>query len=181
MFDLNSLPLSGGIIVAGAFWTGASVFALGPLVTERELIRDDWFATCEADLQSDLASQRTTAPANAMPELDCNSTFGLLYGDQGEALCREYGNFSLPIPGLDALRDQERQVREAETRRINRAASQAGSRCACAASIYQSEHRLSLALYAGSGRLISPPQVRSRDAELARALSSPACTMNGEG
>lgn len=181
MFDLNSLPISGGVIVAGALWAGVSAFALGPLLSDRELIRDGWLGACEAGLQSDLAHQRATAPSNTVPEFDCNSTFGLLYGDQGQALCQEYGNFSIPIPGLDSLREQERRAHEAETRRIDRAASKAGSRCECAASVYQAQNRLPLALYAGSGRLITPPQVKSREAELTRVLASPACAMKAEG
>lgn len=180
MFDFNSLPISGGVIIAGVLWAGASVFALGPMVTDRALIRDNWLATCEADLKADIQSWRGPEPPE-MPKLNCEATFGTIYGDQGRAFCDQYGNFDIPIPGLDVIRDQERRARETEARRNNRAASQAGSRCACAVSTYQAEHRLPLALYAGSGRLITPSQVKSRDAELTRALASPACAMKAEG
>jgi len=181
MFDINSMPVSGGVILAGALWAGLSIFALGPVVAERELERDGWLKSCEMGLKAAIRSQRQSQTKSMVPEFDCSSTFGAIYGAQGQALCRQYGNFNLPVPGLDQLREQERRLKKAEKQRVERAASKAGSRCECAAAHYMAEERLSLAIYAGSGRLIIPSEIKNRDAELGRALATPACTKMMEG
>jgi hypothetical protein len=115
-----------------------------------------------------------------MPRLDCETTFGTIYGDQGKAFCDNVGNFKIPIPGLDALRDQQDRARDAEQRRVERAAKAAPSACTCAKDVFVTSERVSVALYAASGRLITTPALANREAGLSRALNSPLCSGEGQ-
>jgi type IV secretion system protein VirD4 len=175
-FDTSNLPITGGTILGIGVYVVINVFGAGPFVNDRELAKMNWLVICEANLQAEISMRREPTPVPAIPELDCQSTFGLLFGRDGQDLCRNYGNFEFPIPDENALREQERRAREAEDRRIERAASQAGSRCECASAVYQAEQIIPLAIYSGSARTIIPPQVRNIQSELTRALRSPQTT-----
>ncbi len=174
--DFSNFPISPSIFLGVGIYATVSAFGTGPFVNGRELVKMNWPAICKTNLQEAIFSQRKESPASAILNFDCQSTFGLFFGRDGKDLCRNYGNFKIPIPGVNALREQERRVREAENRRIERAASQAGSRCECASAVYQAEQIIPLAIYAGSARLIIPSQVRNIQSELNRALRSPQCT-----
>lgn len=174
-FDTSTLPISGGVILGIGVYAVINVFGIGPFINDRELEKMNWPAICQTNLQAEISARREPPPVSAIPELDCQSTFGLLFGRDGQDLCRNYGNFEIPIPGANALREQERRTREADDRRIERAASQAGSRCECASAVYQAEQIIPLAIYSGSARAIIPPQVRNIQSELTRALRSPQC------
>lgn len=173
--DFSNFPISASVFLGVGIYAAVSAFGTGPLVNDRELEKMNWPAICEANLQDAIFSQREQAPVSAIPNFDCQSVFGVFFGRNGKDLCRNYGNFEIPIPGASILREQERRAHEAEDRRIKRAASQAGSRCECASAVYQAEQIVPLAVYAGSARLIIPSQVRNIQSELNRALRSPQC------
>jgi len=173
--DASTLPFSPTMILAAAAVVGVSAFITGPEIARREIAISNWSAICEADLHADLEAAR--APRQVIPRgTDCRSTLGMFYPELGQ-LCDALGN---PDPAA-AARDAERRAREAEEARIRRAASRAGSRCECAETVYIEEERLSLALYAASGRLITPSSVENRQAVLSRALNAPACNFGQEG
>lgn len=176
--DFSTLPFSPLLVVVGLGYAVFSSEVSGPLMIDRELKNAGWHASCQSALEADIRTWRGPEPLS-MPRLDCESTFGTIYGDQGKAFCDNVGNFKIPIPGLDAIRDQERRAREVEQRRIERAASNAPSACTCAQELFVSTERVSVALYAASGRLITTPALVNRDAGLSRALNSPLC--RGEG
>lgn len=173
--DFSNFPISSSVFLGAGIYAVVSAFGTGPLVSDRELVKMNWPAICEANLQKDIFSRRKQPPASVIPNFDCQSTFGAFFGRDGKDLCRNYGNFKIPIPGANALREQERRAREAENRRIECAASKANSRCECASAVYQAEQIIPLAIYAGSARLIIPSQVRNIQSELNRALRSPQC------
>ena len=173
--SLSDFPISPGVILGAGIYMAVSVFGTGPMVGSREVAKINWPALCEADVQADISASAMPPPVSIVPELNCNSTFGTIFGREGKAFCQNYGNFDIPIPGANALREQEQRVYEAEQRRVARAVSQAGSKCECAASVYQAENRVPLAVYAGTARVITPPQVRNLKSELTRALRSPQC------
>jgi hypothetical protein len=84
------------------------------------------------------------------------------------------------IPDVNApAREAERRAQEAEEARIRRAVAETDNICSCATSVYIEEERLSLALYAGSGRIITPESVENRETALSRALRNPACHREG--
>jgi hypothetical protein len=172
--DASTLPFSPTLIVAGAAIAVVSAFVTGPEIAHREIARSSWGAVCEADLQADL--EATRAPRQVIPSgTDCSSTLGMFFPELRE-LCYQLGN---PDPAA-AARAAERRAREAEETRIRRMAARSGSRCACAETVYIEEERVSLALYAASGRLITPSSVENRQAALSRALNAPACNF-GQG
>ncbi len=173
--DFGSFPISPDVVIGAGIYAVVSVYGTGQMVGGRKIAKLNWPALCEADVQAEISASAPPPPVSVVPELNCDTTFGTLFGREGKAFCQNYGNFDIPIPGANAVREQERRVREAEQRRITCAASQAGSRCDCASSVYQAENRVPLAIYAGTARVITPPQIRNLKSELTRALRSPQC------
>lgn len=174
--DFSALPISPGVVLGAGLYAVVSVFGTGQMVSEREIAILGWSAMCEADVRAEISATAAPPPVSAVLELTCTNTFGAFFGRDGEGFCQAYGNFDIPIPGANALREQERRLRDAEERRLARAASQVGSRCDCASALYQAENRVPLAVYAGSARAVTPPEVRNLTSELTRALRSPHCT-----
>lgn len=172
--DASTLPFSPTMIFAAAAMAGVSAFVTGPEIARREIARSDWGVICEADLQADL--EATRAPRQVIPSgTDCSSTLGMFYPELRE-FCFQLGN---PDPAA-AAREAARRAREAEEARIQRLAARSGSRCSCAESLYIEKERISLAMYAASGRLITPSAVENREAALSRALNTPTCNF-GQG
>lgn len=167
--DFSTLPFSPLLVVVGLGYAVFSSEVSGPLLIDRELKNSGWHASCQSSLEADIRAWRGPEPLE-VPRLDCESTFGTIYADQGKAFCDNVGNFKIPIPGLDALRDQQDRAR---------AASNAPTACDCAQDVFVSSARVSVALYAASGRLITTPALANREAGLSRALNSPLC--RGEG
>lgn len=174
MFELNSLPIPGGVIIAGITSAALFGFALGPLVADRTINKSGWHHTCVTDLQ-----ERTTAalPSNApTPSINCSEMMGL-FGQDANQLCDLGGNAFFLMLMLDPLAGQKEQVRRQATARLSRIAELAPSRCSCASSVVASE-RLSWGLYAGSARIVGGPN--DLKAELTAALHSPTCARLGE-
>lgn len=172
--DFSTLPISGGIIVAGALWAGVSAFALGPLVADRMTEISGWSASCEAMLDNSVASQ--TPPPPPRPSVGCNELMGL-FGNGADQLCGQGGDTIFNLLTIDPLAAQKEAARERERARLARVAELAPSRCSCAARVVGAD-RVRWGLYAGSARLIGG----SDDllADLTQALHSPACDFRGE-
>lgn len=170
--DFSTLPISGGIIVAGALWAGVSTFALGPLVADRMTEVSGWSGVCEAMLDNSVTSQ--TPPPR--PSVGCNELMGL-FGNGADQLCGQGGDTIFNLLTIDPLAAQKESARQRERTRLDRIAKLAPSRCSCAAKVVGAD-RVRWGLYAGSARLIGG----SGDllADLTQALHSPACAMRGE-
>lgn len=173
--ESNGLPISGGVLIAGLLYAGASLFISGPVVGERMIAKSDWGRQCKVVLRTELVA-RAPAPTFT-PKLDCNSIFGI-FGKQGQALCRVHGNV-LKIPFADQLKAIQNQKRALQQKRLALAASKTGSRCDCAVSLTLEKRRVPLAIYAGSIRLVTPPAIKNLNSELMTALRSPQCEMKG--
>ncbi len=130
-------------------------------------------ATCEVALSADLeATRRPDQPIPQGPNLG-----GMLCSVYPElqGLCQQ-----IPDP-YAAARAAELRLREPEEERLRNAARGIGDRCSCAVAVYSKSEMLSLALYAGSARLITPSAIENREAALMRALRSPTCNFGVEG
>lgn len=173
--DFSTLPISGGIIVAGALWAGVSAFALGPLVAGRMTEISGWSASCEAMLDNSATSQTLSSPA-PRPSVGCNELMGL-FGEGADQLCGQGGDTIFNLLTIDPLAEQKEAARERDRARLARIAKLAPSRCSCAAKLVGAD-RVRWGLYAGSARLIGG----SDDllADLTQALHSPACVLHGE-
>jgi len=170
--DGNGLPVSGGVIVAGIIYAGVSMFVTGPVVGERTIARSGWDQQCKIALKAEIVAQ-TPAPTFT-PRLNCNAIFGL-FGAQGQALCRQYGDRLLPFTNqLQELETRKQAFRE---KQMSLAISQSKNRCDCAAALTLEQKRVPLALYAGSIRLVTPPAIKNLKSELISALRSPRCAV----
>jgi len=173
--DISTLPISGGIIVAGALWAGVSAFALGPLVADRMTEVSGWNASCEAMLDNSATSQ--TPPPQTRPSVGCNELMGL-FGEGAGQLCGQGGDTIFNLLTIDPLAAQKEAARQRERARLDRIAKLAPSRCSCAAKLVGAD-RVRWGLYAGSARLIGGSD--GLMADLTQALHSPICDFRGEG
>ena len=169
--DVSSLPFSPLLVVVAVGYFSLSALVTGPAIIGRENEKSGWHALCQSGLLAEItAASRPDRPVQHAPDL-------------GALLCSAYpelGQYCQLIPDPTALaREAERKFQEAEARRVERAASGTADSCSCAEQVFVEEQRLSIALYAASGRLIVPPAVASRDAGLSRALRSSSCAMEG--
>ena len=175
-FDPQTLPVGGGVLVAGLIYAGASYFVTGPLIGERMIAKSDWSQSCEVSLAAQIETQRT--PPKIIPKTDCSSLLGRWMPELNR-LCQQYGNPDFGGPTVEVLRQQESQRQEAEARRLAQVAANSGSRCSCATAVFVEEQRVSLALYAGSGRLITPAPIQNLKSSLTTALHAPLCALDG--
>ena len=173
-YDTSNLPISGMVVITLLTYAAISIFVTGQLIGDRMIETSDWDASCQSILRDEIAVQQE--PPAIIPRTDCESVFGGFLPELG-ALCRQYGNPDFGGPAAGALREQERARRAAEARRMEHAAATAGSSCECAALLFLEEERVALAIYAGSARLITPPEISSLENSLTRALNSPLCAM----
>ncbi len=172
--DFSGLPFSGGIVIAGLIYAGASMLITGPTIGERVIEKSNWAPRCERVLQETTILENP-APVPA-PLPDCSSLLGALFGADGAEFCGAYGGLLSPL--TSQIEAQERKLADANQKRIELAASQSASRCSCAQTLVL-EDRTSWALYAGSFRLVTPSAVRNLDGQLMSALSSPVCANGG--
>ena len=178
MFDLNSLPISGGVVVAGLVWAGVSGFVLGPVVADRTIEKTGWQRTCVRDLRATVAKRMPQE--HVQPELSCEAVAGTVPGPLGALaldFCRNGGGELLDMLPPDPSARLREEARRRELARLARIAEQAPSRCSCAVSIVASE-RVTWGLYAGSARLVGGPH--DLTSELDRALQAPRCALLGE-
>lgn len=176
-FDMNALPVSGGIVVAGLLWVGTSLFVTGPLIGDRIIEKKvNWSSQCAGHIRAEIAADEPE-PA-AIPKFGCNAIFGF-YGRAGADYCRVHGHLfdnNILTEALDATQNAKRA---AHRKRMEYAVSRAGSRCACAATTTLERRRTDFALVAGTLRLVVPRSVKSVESELKSALNSPRCAAKG--
>ena len=169
--DVSTLPFSPLLVVVAVGYASLSALVTGPEIIGRENMKSGWHALCQSGLIAEInAAARPDRPVQHVP-------------DVGALLCGAYpelGQLCQLIPDPIAVaREAERELQEAEAKRIERAASGTADSCSCAEQVFVEEQRLSIALYAASGRLITPPAVAARDAGLSRALRSSNCAREG--
>jgi hypothetical protein len=175
MFELNPLPITGGVIAAGITSAALFGFVLGPLVADRSILNSGWHELCVADLKETTTAARPQA--EAAPSVDCKDLMGV-FGEGADQLCDLGGDIFVDILTLDPLAAQKEQARNREKARLSRIANLAPSRCSCATSLVSAD-RLEWGLYAGSARLIGGPD--DLTAALTEALHAPSCARLGEG
>lgn len=170
-FDLSTLPFSPLLIIVGLGYAGISAVATGPEIIRRENEQAGWHATCQSKMQADIEAARR--PDQLIPQVpDIGGMICSAYPELGE-LCRIIAD-----PNV-AARAAETRARELEDARIARATSSTSNACACAEQLFIENQRLSVTLYAASGRFLNPPVVINRDTGLTRALNSPHCKREG--
>lgn len=176
IFDSQSIPAAGGMVMAAALYAGAAYFIAGPVVGERLIEKSGWSDRCPRVIAQ--AAQRSAPTAPAMPKLDCSMIFGW-FGPEGRAFCETNGAWFSDNPLSTVIEGLEEQARQEVQRHLRDATSGAASRCDCAASLALESSRTDFALHAGSLRLLTPHDVKTLDSALERALTAPLCAAKG--
>lgn len=174
MLDLSSLPISGGVILAGIAWAGISALALGPLVADRTIETSDWQQSCERKIQISIARQAPSVSTS--PDISCRNVSQMM-GSALSDFCQQGGDVLFELLTIDPLAGQKQHLRRQEQERLDRLAEQAPSRCSCA-SMVVSQDLITWGLYAGSARLLGGPD--DLNADLHHALRSERCAKLGE-
>lgn len=156
--------IAGTVVVYGLF----SAFISGPVILERETQKSGWHNQCHAIVETQIRQSQPT------PKSVPRFKFESLFGGNDEA-SEVFGKLFAP---LDDVLDQQYETLDRakafNEQRLQTKAREAGSRCNCAATML-SENRIALGLYAGSGRIVTPPLFKNLNAELKTALNSPRC------
>jgi hypothetical protein len=175
--DTTTTLLGSSAIVAGLIYGAVSGFITGPTMIDRMTEKTiDWPKQCVRTITAEV--RRNEAPAPQMPTLGCRSIFGWL-GPDGDAYCRMHGHLFDDNPLNQAMTATQTAARQAQENRLRHAAERAPDRCACAVTTTIEENRLSIALYAGTWRLVQPPAIKNLKSELATNLNASACAMKG--
>lgn len=169
--DASTLPISPIFVIAAVGYGAISALITGPEIATREISISGWQTTCQSELIAEL--ETTRRPERVIPQVP----------DVGGMICAVYPELNelcaiIPDPNAGARAAEER-LRAVEAERLRQAASGTANACYCAEQVYIEEQKISLALYAASGRLITTPPVKNREATLSRALHSPACQREG--
>lgn len=169
--DISSLPVSGGLLVAGALWAGVSAFALGPLVAERSAAQMDFEEHCQKSVVQNIYTNSLLP--SVQPKISCNQVFGHMPSEYRQ-LMDAFG-MGAACNTLDQMNAQKQRIEDLKQQRVQAATDQAGSRCSCAISHFTQTNRGSLALYAGSARLITPSSVTDLQTSLMASANSEVC------
>lgn len=163
--------LAGSVIVYGLL----SAFVTGPELVHREAeLKVNWPQRCVRLVVQDL--QEKQARQEAIPQIDLGDLMGGLFGGGASST---FGDVIKPVQDVIDLSNQHaRQVERMNEERLRRKAEAAGSRCACAVTML-TEHRVSLGLYAASGRLITPGLFKDLGSSLETSLHSQRCNQGG--
>jgi len=78
---------------------------------------------------------------------------------------------------MDQANAQADRLRRKNEERLRQKAQAAGSACNCAISML-GEKRIALGLFAGTGRLLTPPMFQNLNVELKTTLHSPQCSIS---
>ncbi len=174
--DATGLPMAGGVFAAVLLYAGVSLFVTGPVVGSRVIEKTNWSGQCQRHIRARIEADEPAQPR--LPKIGCNLIFGL-YGKAGEDYCRVHGHHFDNNIFSQTLEAAEEAKRTAQRRRMEYAASRAGSRCDCAVTLTLERRRTDFALYAGTLRLVTPRSVKALQSELKSALNSTQCAMKG--
>ncbi|MEM7069441.1 MAG: hypothetical protein AAF478_11215 [Pseudomonadota bacterium] len=147
-----------------------SAFVTGPEILVREVARLDWENHCRERIITEFREEQGVT--DHFPQIDIG---GVLDGLFGTGTSNGFGEVINPIENIIELSNEHtRRLQRLNEKRLQEKARNAGSRCACAVTIL-SERRVSLGLYAGTGRLVTPVLFKSLESELLTTLHSSQC------
>ncbi len=169
MINMDSLPISGSVIIATISYAAFTHFVSAPIIAERTLERSNWHTQCPAKLlitYQEQQPQTTTAPS-----LSCASLAGS--SSEFSQLCHSFERSPFGQLMNQTLAAKREQLRLAKEQRLAAATQRAQSQCHCAEMVI-AKHP-SWSLYAGSWRLITPAEIKSLNTTLYQAARSANC------
>jgi len=173
--ETNPSWLSGGLAGSMVVYALFSAFVSGPELLHREaILKVDWPQQCTRIVHQELQDKQPQQ--ETMPQIDLG---GLFDGMFGRGTSRTYDDVINPMQKIiDLSNVHENALAHANEERLRKKAEAAGSRCACAVTML-TEHRVSLGLYAASGRLVTPGVFKDLDSSLQTSLRSSRCSQGG--
>jgi hypothetical protein len=173
MFDTNSsLPISGSTAAGVLVWATTSCFVLAPIITERTAYKIGWFEDCPKQIVADIQSRMPSS--TFQPNITCGDMVGAL-GAETKQLMDMFG-LGMACDALDQKKAQQKRLAEIKRERLSQAAQEASSKCSCAVGHATESNRVSLALHAGSARLIPSAPMSDLKGTLRASLHSPVCS-----
>lgn len=174
--DSLQRTVPGNILLAALVYALFSL-AAGSLIGGRMIEVSGWMRICAREQAE--AIKRKREPAPVAPDRSCGNVLGIWHPDLMK-LCQKYGNPDLEFPHEKADRELRQQAHRLREQALNRVASDAGSRCECAAAVYKRTNMIPLAVHAGSARLLTPAGVETMNAGLKQALIEAPCARLSE-
>lgn len=179
-FDPTGLPVGGPIVLTGLAYAVFSLLVGAGIVSERVIEKSGWRQQCERSVVQ-MVKRDVPRLQSAPPKLNCKNAVGVFTGKNNtdsDTFCNVVDLF-LDLSPTRQIEDQNRRLRENYKNRVANAAASAGSKCACASHVVQSE-RVPWAILAGSWRMVKPSELNNLDAKLLAALNSPLCAGVGQ-
>lgn len=165
-FDTQTSFMSGGLAMSIVGYGLFSAFVTGPEILLREADKIGWSKQCARLVR--LEVQDNAPQSQQIPNIDVGRMMDGLFGNGGRQIIA-------PFEGMiNQAQRQANRARDLNEERLRRKIEAAGSRCGCAVAVL-SEQRISLGLYAASGRLITPTLFKNLNSELQTALRSARC------
>lgn len=152
-----------------------SAFVTGPELLHREAeLKLGWSQQCKQIVYEQLKDNQPRQ--ETIPQINLG---GLMDGLFGGGASTAFGDVIKPVQDvIDSSNQHARQIERMNEERLRRKAQASGSRCSCAVTML-TEHRVSLGLYAASGRLITPSIFRDLEASLRNTLRVQRCNQEG--
>jgi hypothetical protein len=169
---LSSSPVSGSAAAGVLVWAATSCFLLAPIITERTALKIGWFEDCPKQIVADIQSRMPNS--TFQPSIGCNDMVGAL-GSETKQLINMFG-LGMACDALDQKKAQQKRLAEIKRERLSQAAQEASSKCSCAVGHATESNRVSLALHAGSARLIPSASMADLKGTLRASLHSPVCS-----
>ena len=179
-FDNPAPQIGGPIVLTGLAYVVFSLLVGGGIVSGRMIEKSGWQQQCERVV---VQAVKNEAPKlQSVPlKLNCKNAVGIFidgYSSDADAFCGVVDLFLDQSPARQ-IENQNRKLKAAYNKRVAKAATSAGSKCACASHVVQSD-RMPWAIYAGSWRMVKPSELNNLDAKLSAALISPLCAGVGQ-
>lgn len=172
VFDGNNTWLSGSFALTFIFYALFSAIISGPELLRRTAIKENWPQQCTAIVQAELRANQSEPEFT--PQIDYRSMARGWFGRDAEPLLQ----LMEPLGQvMDQANAQAERIKRKNEERLRQKAQAAGSACNCAISML-GEKRIALGLFAGTGRLVTPPMFQNLNAELNTALHSPQCSIS---
>lgn len=168
--DGNNALLGSSSTIALIGYALFSAFITGPEITFRESMKQGWPEYCERIVQ--LEVHESAPQSDILPSFDLGKILDDVLGSNRSD---PYRKILSPIEKMvDQAIEQKERANRFNEERLRQKVQAAGSRCNCAI-VMLTEKRISIGLYASSGRLIIPPLFKDLMSELKIALHSPRC------
>jgi len=149
-----------------------SAFISGPELLSRTAIKENWPQQCTKIVQAELRASQPEPEFT--PQIDYRSIARGWLGRDAEPLLQ----LMEPLGQvMDQANAQAQRIKRKNEERLRQKAKAAGSACNCAISML-GEKRIALGLFAGTGRLVTPPMFQNLNAELKTALHFPQCSIS---